>query len=99
MDAADVLTGILLVAGATLPIVFGVAWYHSRRRIRELEARLRETDLPADARVEALERSVDALTEQLEQLASGQEFLTRLLATQHGRLPSEPPSPQVITPH
>ena len=99
MDEEELLMAVLVFSGTLLTPIFGVAWFRARRRLRELETRLRVAEPPADVRVEALERSVDALTEQLEQLASGQEFLSRLLANQHGRLPSEPPSPQIITPH
>jgi hypothetical protein len=99
MDVADVVTGILLLVASTIPIGLGVAWYRSSRRVRELEARLSGTAIPPDARVDALERTVDTLTEQMEQLASGQEFLNRVVATQLGRAPGASSSPPVITPH
>ena len=99
MDEAEVLMGVLLFLGATLPVGFGVAWYLSSRRVRQLEAQLRGADVGPDSRLDAVERNVDALAEQMEQLASGQDFLNRLVSKHLERLPSAPLSPPVITPH
>ena len=99
MDMADLMIMTGMFFGATLPVGFGVAWYQNRQRVRELEARLRGTDDTSESRIEAVERSVEALADQMEQLASGQEFLNRLLTKQLERMPSAPPPPSAITPH
>jgi hypothetical protein len=99
MNPRDLLGGILLWLMAVVPITLVVAWLRSRRRVRELEARLRETEIATDPRVDALARNVDALAEQMEQLASGQEFLNRLVSTQRGHLSTASASPPVVTPH
>jgi len=99
MDAADVMIVILIFLGGTLPVGFGVAWFLSSRRVRQLEEQLRGTDAGSESRLDTVERSVEAIAEQMEQLASGQEFLNRLVSKQLERLPSRPPSPPVITPH
>jgi len=99
MDEADVLFGILVFLGATLPVGFGVAWFLSHRRVRQLEAQLRGTEISPDSRLDAVERSVELLAEQMEQLGSGQEFLNRLVSRHLERLPGTPASPPVITPH
>ncbi len=103
MDPADVLITIILLAPS---VVLAIGWFVSARRVRQLEAVLRDVDVNPDPRTDALERTVGALTDQLEQLASGQEFLTRLIAKQSERLagaaPAPPPSsspPPVSTPH
>ena len=98
MDPADVLIIAALVLGTALPIGLGSAWYHARRRARELEMRLRGGEYTSDERVEALERQMAALTEQLDQVASGQEFLARLVTRRVEQLPDVPP-PRVTTPH
>jgi hypothetical protein len=64
--------------------------------VRELEAQLRGTDAGPDSRLDAVERNVEVMAEQMEALLNGQEFLNRLVAKQLERLPSTPP---VVTPN
>jgi hypothetical protein len=82
--------GISLTANVALLI----GLVRSSLRARRWE----RTVLPAprvdDEHVERLERAVDALTSQVDQVASGQEFLNRLVAERLdklARLPAAPP--------
>lgn len=98
MDFADVLLITAAVLGGMLPVVGAALWLHYRRRIRELERELRGPDQALEARMAAVERSLDAVVEQLDQLASGQEFLGRLMSEQPRPLP-RPEPPRAVTPH
>lgn len=82
MDPADILIVVAAFLGAAVPIGLGSAWYFAHRRAKELESQLQGSDFAPDDRLEALERSVATLADQVEQIASGQEFLNRLVATQ-----------------
>jgi hypothetical protein len=84
--------------GSAAVITVAASFFRLRRRVRELEADLRNTDFH-DARVDALEAAVERLAAQLEQVTSGQEFLNRVAANQPARLPSPTQSPPVVTPH
>lgn len=59
-----------------------VGWTRSSRRARRFERHLLEHDPPAvdDGRTERTERALDALSAQVDQLASGQEFLNRVIS-------------------
>jgi hypothetical protein len=94
-DAAFLFATIISVAG-TLALVFGVAWFRASRRIRELEHQLNGAQ--PDVTLERFEAHLSALTQQVDQLASGQEFLSRLVTdrVQPARLP--PSAPKVTTP-
>ena len=98
MDPADILIIVLAVLGGALPIGLGSVWYHYHRRVRSLERELRGTDSTPDARLEGLERAVDTLSAHVEELATGQDFLNRLLTKQRVQLANED-APRVITPH
>ncbi len=89
-------------------IGFAVAWFNANRRARRLESQLLGAGLAAKAdatpdRTERMEEAVDALAAQVENLASGQEFLSRLLAERLDKLAARPvPAPQpreLVTPH
>ena len=97
MDDADIAIVLGIILGTAVPIVLGMLWYNARRRLKELETRLRLGDPVSDDRVDALARQVEGLAEQLDQVASGQEFLNRLIARQLERPQAQPPL--VVTPH
>lgn len=55
---------------------------------------------PDDRRAERLEEAVDALSAQVDQLASGQEFLNRVMAERLDKISRALPEPErEITPH
>jgi hypothetical protein len=85
--------GISLTANVALLI----AWWRSGRQVRLLEARAVAPAPPQDDRTERLERSVESLASQVDQLANGQEFLNRLVAERLIRSVSSGDRP--ITPH
>ena len=99
MDLADLFLLALAFLGGALPVCAVAAWRYHLRRIRELQRQLDEPAAP-EPRLAALEQALDSLLQQVDQLASGQEFLTRLIAHQERRpLPRSESSPQVNTPH
>jgi hypothetical protein len=84
--------GISLTANVALAI--GAA--RSARRGRWLEDRLLRETPKHDGRVELLEQNVETLDARLEQLARGQEFLSKLLSEKR-HLPSA--RGREVTPH
>ena len=66
---------------------FGIAWFRASRRLRELEDRVQ----PPPAREPVSYRQEDALeglVARVEELASGQDFLNRVLSERLGKLPA-----------
>ena len=84
----------------TANVALLMAWRRSARRLRELEADRAGAEAPADPRTERLERSVEALTAQVDQLTNEHEFLNRLVAERLVRSahPLAPPD-RPNTPH
>lgn len=79
MDTGDAfLATIALSITATMAVTFGIGWFRASRRIRDLERRMNGTG--PDTAVAQLESEVAALTAHLEELASGQDFLSRLVS-------------------
>lgn len=99
-DAA-VLTLFVLGVSLTANVALVLAWIHGSRRLRRLEDRLLGTSTPApqEPRTERLEQAVDALASQMDQLASGQEFLNRVIADRLDRLQPPRPRQEPVTPH
>ena len=66
-----------------------VGWLRANRRTRRLEDHLYGTQQAGldERRVEQLERSMDSLTGQLDQIANGQEFLNRVMSERLDRWP------------
>src|SRR5437773_49582 len=82
----------------TVNIAVAIAWWRAERRVRRLETRDSQSPLPVqDDRIERLERSIESLASQVDQLTSGQEFLNRLVAERLIRTAVSPDRP--ITPH
>jgi hypothetical protein len=84
----------------TTNLALFIAWIRTSRRMRQIENRDLKIPHLDDDRAERLERSVEALASQVDQLASGQEFLNRLVAERLVR-PSHPlvAPERPITPH
>jgi hypothetical protein len=70
---------ILLAISGTLNAVFLGAWVLARRRIRQLENRELPPAASREPDVDHLERTVEALAAQLEQVANSQDFLNRVV--------------------
>lgn len=78
MDAIDAIAVAILVSiTGTLAVTFAIGWFRSSRRVRDLERQLSGT--APDTTVAQLEANIVALAEQVEQLANGQDFLSRLV--------------------
>ncbi len=78
MDAIDALVlAVVLSVTGTLAVTCAIGWWRAARRVRDLERQL--GGAAPDATVDQLESSLVALSEHVEQLASGQDFLSRLV--------------------
>ncbi len=84
MNEQVVMLAVAFAVSATLNLALGLGWFSTLRRLRRLEKREAALTAP-DERTERLEREVDGLGAQLDQLASGQEFLNRVIAERLGR--------------
>lgn len=82
----------------TLNLALAIAWFKANRRIRQLENPHFAPGPLDDGRAERLERSIETLSAQVDQLASGQEFLNRVMADRLDRL-ARPAAEPEITPH
>jgi hypothetical protein len=81
MEPTSVLLGVLLASTKGLALVavgFGIAWWRSRVRIRELEA-AQPAARELDERLARVESSLDYITSTLERLGSSQDDLRRRL--------------------
>ena len=74
----------------TANVALLVGMLRSGMRARRWEKAVLPASRPDDEHVERLERAVDALTSQVEQLASGQEFLGRLVTERIEKLARVP---------
>lgn len=86
---------IIPIAGMvfTLAIILGVplVWAHIRRMSRQDQPRT--IDPQADERLERIEQAIDAMALEVERIAEGQRFVTRLLserANERVAIPAEP---------
>ena len=90
---------VFFTVSAALNVGLGIAWFSAFRRLRRLERR-EEALLEPDERSIHLERALESLAGQVDQLANAQEFLNRVIAERKAALPLgrvEPPND--ITPH
>ena len=79
---------------ANLALIIGAL--RSARRVRRLESRLLSSNTPDDARVDRVEQMVDALDVRLDQLARGQEFLSKLVSERRHAISARE---REVTPH
>ena len=89
---------------APLSIVFGIAWYTTKRELqlqRELEReRLRGIPERFGVGEPRLEQAVDAIALEVERIAEGQRFVTKLLAERAAeKAAALPAPPRIVTPH
>jgi hypothetical protein len=90
MDAAVIFLFCLGIS-ITANIGLAVAWLRTSRRLRHLEDRALGLGQP-DVRADRLEQAVAALGSQVDQLASGQDFLNRVLTDRLDKLGRELPA-------
>jgi hypothetical protein len=98
--------GMLASAGLFVSnIVFLTLWIRAREaslRTRSRGDRVEAASAPAleqQERHERLEVAVDAIAIEVERIAEGQRFVTRLLAEKATPQPVQRPAERVITPH
>jgi hypothetical protein len=73
----------------TANVGMAIAWFRSSRRVRQLEAR--HVDFPQlDDLASRVEQAVDGLTARVDELASGQDFLNRVLGDRLDKLARPP---------
>lgn len=87
---------IFLAISVTLNLALLVGWLRSSRRATRFEKRLFASPVADDRRVEHLESVLDSVAGQVDRLASGQEFLSRVVGERSARLSERL---QVETPH
>ena len=80
----------------TVNVALAVGAFRSARRARRLENRLLAPQAEDDTRVERLEQLTDALDVRLDQLARGQEFLSKLVSERRHALSVRE---REVTPH
>ncbi|HTR21080.1 MAG TPA: hypothetical protein VMH88_09530 [Gemmatimonadales bacterium] len=78
MNEAFAILATMFAVTGTLTVVFGIGWLRAHRRIRSLERQL--SGAPPESAVDRLEQDIATLADQLNQLANGQEFLSRIVA-------------------
>jgi hypothetical protein len=89
MDPIDaILFAVVFSITGTLAVTFGIGWFRASRRIGHLERQL--SGAAPETTIAQLENNLAALAEQVEQLANGQDFLSRLVR--------ERPLPKATTP-
>jgi hypothetical protein len=97
MDPIDaIILAIVVSVTGTLAITFGIGWFRAGRRVRALERQLSLSE--PDAEVAHLESALVSLSEHVEQLASGQDFLSRLFTDRLQPPPAKPPVSEMVTP-
>ena len=74
---------------AIASVIFGIAWWRARARLRKLEAERPEPG-ELERRLEQLETSLEYLSATLERLAAGQDELRRLRPGPADRIPEAP---------
>lgn len=87
---------IFLAISCTLNLALMVGWFRASRRAGRFEKRLFSAPVADDRRVEHLESVLDSVASQVDRLASGQEFLSRVVGERSSRVAERP---QLETPH
>ena len=100
---SDMVFSMLVLASgglAATTLGFAVAWIRARERAIRAEHRAAPAPGGVDARFDRLEHAVEAMAVEVERMAEGQRFVSRLLAerSEQGREAGARPA-RVITPH
>lgn len=97
MDAIDaIVAATALSVVGTLAVTFAIGWFRANRRVRDLERQL--SGAAPDTTVAQLEANLAALADHVEQLASGQDFLSRLVTERLQPPRVQQSVPKVVTP-
>jgi hypothetical protein len=80
----------------TVNVALAVGVFRAARRTRRLENRLLAAAPADDPRLEQLEQTIETLDVRLEQLARGQEFLSKLVSEKRRALAARE---REVTPH
>lgn len=101
MDEVVALFLFFLGISMTTNVFFWISSRRHQRRIRELENRDLGNPMISDERIERVERAMEALGLQVDQLSTGQEFLNRLIAERamKGVQPILGQTDRPVTPH
>jgi hypothetical protein len=83
--------------GLIASVGFGIAWWRTRRRLRQLEASLPEPG-QLESRLASLEASADYTAARLDQLLEAQSFLSERLLQSDRKLPPGQAAGSAITP-
>ena len=96
MDAGDaILVAAALSVIGTLAVTFAIGWFRANRRVRDLERQL--SGAVPDTTLAQLEANLAAVADHVEQLASGHDFLSRLV-TERLQPRVQQSVPKVVTP-
>lgn len=85
---SDVVFSLLVLASgvfAASTLGFAVAWVRARERAIRAEQRAPPAPDGGDARVDRMEHAVESIAGEVEQMAEGQRFVSRLLAERVGQ--------------
>jgi hypothetical protein len=100
---SDVVFSLLILASgvfAASTIGFAVAWIRARERAIRAEQQLGAPAPVGDARFDRLEEAVESMAVEVERMAEGQRFVSKLLAERPGQERDAGARPaRVITPH
>lgn len=96
IDEELVAAMVFLAISCTLNLALAVGWFRASRRAGRYEKRLFASPVTDDRRVEHLESVLDSVAGQVEALASGQDFLSRVVGERSVRAQERL---QVDTPH
>lgn len=101
MEPTSFLLGVLLASTKGLAIAtlgFGIAWWRSRQRVKELEAE-RPQQAELRERLDRLESSLEYVAGALNRLGQGQDDLRHALPPGSERELGAPAESQETTPH
>lgn len=91
---------LISALATTVAVTFGIAWFRSLRRVRELERYLLQREELEMRMPDDVARRLDEVGAQVDRLAEGQDFLSRLVAEGRLNLPrAAGEQPRAITPH
>ena len=82
----------IIVLGLGIPLIIG--W--NRRRMASIQAGASRPDPQLDARLARIETAVDAMAIELERIAEGQRFVTKVLADARPALAAPPAQPVAV---
>ena len=98
MNRDFAIMSVCFAISVTLNVGLAIAWFRDYQRLRQLERRELALQDPEDRSLQ-IERALESLAAQVDQLASGQEFLNRVIAERRDASRGLLEPPREITPH